>query len=315
MSDDAIVESRRFRTWDESRALEADHRVRLLIKAQFLRFQKNWVFWVVFGIGVIGAIGALMAPFGQAEDGWYVDGLEVAFGFFGGAAPLVGVAAILFGSATIAEDLRFNAPLFYFSRPVRVWDYVLAKVGFTFATLGLLVGMGLVTTLLSTLLTITSEPPQQAPWMSDLHYAQILEQWSVSGVTHVGDWLFLALVLVLGTFSVVLFLSTTVVAVSSFTKRAWHAAVGFIVLVGATGFIGLGLGIVVASNAYEMMWGPFGWFFGATILPLWAYFEPSEPMTRGAPVVAIFSHLFLIAWSLLAVRITYARVQRMEGAL
>lgn len=313
---DAIVESRRFRTWDESRDLEADHRVRLLIKAQFLRYRHNWPFWVVFGLAVLGAIAAMMAPFGELDAIGYVDGATIAYGYFGAAAPLAGIAIILFGSPTIAEDLRFNAPLFYFSRPVRVWDYVLAKVGFLLALLGIVIGMGLVTTLLGTLVTIRDADVPRRPWMSPEYHQELVLRAQEAGVTHVGDWLVLSLILVTGTLSVAFFLSTAMIAVSSCTRRAWHAAVGFLVLIGTWGFLGIGLGFVMADNAWQLLWGPFGWIAATTFLPADAYFADGEwTLTRGIAGVAPLAHLLMIASGLAFVRFTRSRVAKMEGAL
>ncbi len=335
----AEVESRRFRTWETGAHSNFVRAWWLLVRYQFNRYVRTWYVYMIIILGVFGAMLGLFMMSIIAGD---AEGLPL------GARPdiiqegpmgFIGVAMVLFAllitAPSISEDLRFNAQLFYFSKPLRVRDYMLGKNAFNFIGMA---AVGLIPVLILAASVIAVGPGDevalrafmQAEGLSAERIDEFVSDWKYEGVDTWGDALYLAFMPAAAVISLAIGLVGLTMAVSSFTRRAWHAAVGTAIIVAGWSVLGAVISDGMTTSK-GLLFYPMGWVYATVFLPFEHRFPPSycRPGTsnfeRGycdwqmegilhAETTIPMAHFLLVATGIIGITITWIRIKRMEGA-
>lgn len=325
----AQLERRRFRTWEPETGARPDEAWRVVLKYGLLCNLRSWYILLPLVLSLV----AVVVSIGAASYGWadpidrdgvqYPEVLGLATMFF----VLGGVFVFLVGTPLLSEDLRFNAHLFYFSKPLRVRHYLAGKAALLGAFLAATVLLPVVLAIL--LAAVVGGPGVQAPDFQGLYGsfdpswpARAQHEWETQTLRGAADWLYLGAVLVCGTVAALAFLLAVTLAVSAFTRRAWHAAMGLVAILGGWGILGV-VAMDLTGTAWQNVFGPAGWFYLLLAMPLELRFGvAANPATgirperydAGGPAVlcayAIVGTLtYLAGW--LALR----RLQRQEALL
>ena len=330
----AEVESRRFRTWETASTTGSVVVWWLLVRYLVNRYIRVWYVYMVVILGVFGALLGVFLLNVVAGEEQQIFGVrpdliqEGPLAFIG-----IGMAlfALLVTAPSIAEDVRFNAHLFYFSKPVRTWDYMLGKTAFNFfglALVGIIPALILAGTVLSIgpwdesaileLLIEDGATPAEARAQMDEMRSDRVDTWA--------DAWYLATMPLLATLSLSVGLVGLTMAFSAFTRRAWHAAVGVVIFIVGWSVLG-GIASETIESAEWRLYFPAGWMDAVTFLPISYRFRPYCPPEDGgrycdylneefahAASTIWLSHLFLVLIGVIGMMVTWARVKRLQGS-
>ncbi len=336
----AEVESRRFRTWETGAQSNVVRSWWLLTRYQFNRYVRTWYVYMIIILGIFGAmLGLFMMSLMAGDAGGMPLGARPDI-IQEGPMAFIGIAMILFAllvtAPTIAEDLRFNAQLFFFSKPLRVRDYMLGKNAFNF--IGMFI-VGLIPVLILSATVLATGPGDEAALRSFMveeggwdasDVDEFIVEWKYSGVDNWGDAFYLAFMPVAAVGSLAVGLVGLTMAVSSFTRRAWHAAVGTVVLVMGWSVLGAVVGDGIRSSR-GLLYYPMGWVRATVFLPFESRFPDSYCMpgsrnfergycdwiheqTLHADSTIALAHLFLVLAGVVGITVAWLRIKRMEGA-
>lgn len=332
------VESRRFRTWEQDARGHAVRNWWLLLRYLTQRYIRVWYVWMVIILGLFGsALGLFLMT---------LEGSDLPVGanpriIQQGPMAFIGIGMALFTllvtAPSVAEDLRFNAQLFYFSRPMRISDYLVGKTAFNFIGIAL---VGLIPILVLSLTTLSLGPGDEAALRAALadhgysseHIERRIAEFHAQGVDSWADVFYVAFMPVLAVVSLSIGLVGLTMAMSSFTRRAWHAAVGTVVVLVGWSFIGdSGTGHIRGSE--RLLSHPFGWLEAVAFLPFDHRFRPADcdafdpasgdrfsrcgdlfERLANAEVTIWTSHLLFVALGVLGLLVTWARLRQVEGA-
>ncbi len=335
----AEVESRRFRTWETGAQSNVVRSWWLLVRYQFNRYIRTWYVYMILILGIFGAVLGLFlmsifgGGFGDLPTGAEPDLIQE------GPMAFIGIAMILFAllvtAPSIAEDLRFNAQLFYFSKPLRVRDYMLGKNMFNFIGMAI---VGLVPVLILSATVLVTGPGDEsairAALARDGAQAQDIEEfigaWKYSGVDTWADAFYLAFMPVAAVATLAIGLVGLTMMVSSFTRRAWHAAVGTVVIVMGWSVLGAVIADGIDSSR-GLLFYPLGWIQATVFLPFQHRFPPEycwpggEYYERGycgweqdrlidAGSTISSAHMLLVLVGIIGITIAWLRMKRAEGA-
>ncbi len=311
------VETRRLRTWAHDEGHIPQRPWRIILKFGYLRMSRNGY---LVSLGIIIAVVELLTIAGMARGIASADSApgpgELTAAVFGLVAMGV-VALVLIGAPLFADDLRFNAPLFYFSRPLRPDDYLRGKalqvasviLAVTILPLVIFIVLGL--TLGSAAGTPTGPAgiPLTASQLADFHESHVLG---------FAQWLYAGAVLLAGVTVVMAFLLAVTLCASAYTRRGWHAGMAALAVIGGWGLIGASA-TLGAKGAYSMLFGPFGWMTLVLQQPMAVHFrDQSEALPlylRGHEWAIPIAYLFLIGTTFLALGATVRRLRRVEALL
>ncbi len=319
------VDSRRFRTWtDES---DEDASVpRTIIKYGLIRTLASpyvRILLVLSLIATIGAIGTLLSfVFGG---GFSTEGTGLHGEVFGASLLLALIPAVTFllfvGAPLFSEDMRFNAPLFYYSKPVTWRDYLLGKFGVLGVVLGATVLVPVVLFLLITMVSsFFARPPTRARFYEDSgEFNARVAEWGPSQIDSFPEWLFATFTAVPALLVFLLFLVVTFCAMSTWTTRAWHAGTASVVFLGILSMVG---GLIQDSSRTVVggAFGPFGWLEATIVGPLALFFSDGQLSTyretyySTLPQAIVLSYLVMAGWILFFGAAIFWRTRRMEGA-
>jgi hypothetical protein len=295
MNTKAAVETRRFRTWEDEAELPL-RPWRTVFKFGMVRMWRTWYLTLLAVAALVSA--ALFIGFQTVE--WTQHGQPTTGSLQGGIAFLIFPALVflvLVGAPLLAEDIRFNAPLFYFSRPLRPQDYLRGKamqLGLVLAIFGLVPIAAMMVAALPSVVTGQSTTP--------------------GTIASVGDWLVALLAALAGTSAILLFLASATICASAFTKRGWHAGVAAFAVVGSFGVLGAAASFGL-KGAYLDLFGPFGWMKQALTGPWALYFRaPGQSLPDGTAAVVPICYLLLAGTSLAALLAAGHRLQDMEAS-
>ncbi len=311
------VELRRFRTWN-SDAADARPGWSILVRYHARTLLRTWytatmlVITAVFlALGIGTAVAGWSDPVYPMElSSWDLGAGVVAFSLLPAA-----VFVLLVGAPLFAEDLRYNAPLFYFSRPLRPAKYFQGKLVFLGGLLGAVAFVPAVLLLvLGLLLRVGPQTVETGP----------------RALATGADAFHALAVVVPGILVALLWLAAVTLFVSAHTRRAWHAAMGVTVLVGAWSLVGASAQ-VLGSSALKHLGGPGGWINLLFWLPLdvryhdravafderrgWdgSAVRPDDHELFGVALTAVY--VLMLTTSLLALWATNRRLRRMEAIL
>ncbi len=313
------VETRRLRTWDHDATHIPQRPWRIILKFGYLRMSRAWA---LVGIGIVVAVieilmlAVMARGIANVNDAPTPEGVMayvftfIAFGV---------VALVLIGSPLFADDLRFNAPLFYFSRPLRPDDYLRGKA---MQMASLLVVFTLLPTVVLVLLGLTLGSAGGSPtdYSGTALRGADLANFYASHVAGFSDWLYTGFVLVVGAAVVMAFLTAIVLCASAYTRRGWHAGMAALAVIGGTGLIGASA-TLGAKGAYQLLFGPFGWIGLVLERPITIHFRfqgdwQNLPGTyNGAQWAIPVAYVLLITATALAFGATVRRLRRVEALL
>lgn len=326
----ADVEMRRFRTWEQDTPHDPENAWRTVARYAVLRAFTNWptmmlhVLALLFAVVVIGSLSYGLR-FEGVYDGYAgapADVVHVGLALF--AVP-AGAMLLWIGAPMFSEDLRFNAPLFYFAKPLRTRHYMQGKVLHLAATLAAVSYVPILLFLLVIPVLGFPDAPTSYIWDDTPLDPEELHFWEVETISSFGEWTYVMGIVTFGAAVVLAWTTSVVSLVSTYTRRAWHAAMSVVALVGGWGMLGL-----VASdsfrNAYGNLTGPFGWLNAVLFLPLELEFSlAANPMPgdaafygerfAGAWPTFWLAHLILIATTVLFLWLTLRRLRRLEAIL
>ncbi len=119
-------------------------------------------------------------------------------------------------------------------------------------------------------------------------------------------------------------------AVSSFTRRAWHAAVGTVIVVMGWSVLGSVVGDGI-NTTRRFLYSPMGWLEATVFLPFehrfpyadcapgsanagrsWCAYEIERMMHAESTI--FLAHTYLILAGIVGITIAWLRIKRMEGA-
>lgn len=321
----ARVEARRFRTWETDAHGDSEHSMRTIVKYGLIKILGAWhirlllVLALLFTISTLGAFSYEIAAGGRPESGTGMDG-EV-FGVAATLAFLPTMAFLIFVAAPLfAEDLRFNAPLFYFSKPVSGREYLWGKVGLLGVVLAATVLVPLLLfTLMALVGTILARPPTKPyQWESTAEFNFRLQDWHVYNMDTFGDWAYAVGTVVPAFLVMFLLLIVIFLAASAWTTRAWHAAIAGLASLGVLSFLG-GTIMDTSRTAMGSAFGPVGWVELLIFVPLSRRFnhEPlyswREEYYATYPAAVVTSYVFMFALIVAGWFAMQLRIRRMEG--
>ncbi|MHB8634153.1 MAG: hypothetical protein ACYDBQ_09345 [Thermoplasmatota archaeon] len=323
----ATVDFRRFRTWDAEPALAPQPTWRILVRYGYLRLASGWAgrsLLILLTLVAVVSVGGISYAFagGAGVDafGWVA---AFAVYLYPLAAILLMVAAPLF-----AEDLRFNAPLFYFSKPLRASDYFLGKLAFLASLIGVAVVVPMVVLMLLALVVGVPAGTPPAPGRPGYYQspdpatvAQVQAEWHASHIDSVTKWAAAVGATVPGMLLVIALFTALAVACSVYTQRGWHAGMAFVAIVGGTGLAGNVLSNAV-PGALGSLSNPIGWTYLLVDLPMRLMYPPpggssfyEAQATRDAGLAIPLAFLFTAATTVLALWVSHRRLSREEGRL
>lgn len=309
------VERRRFRTWEPDTSARPDQAWKIVFRYGIQRSLRAW--WVVLPlVGAAVAIVMMLAgasmSWSLSEPGWgpqHWELIDMAWGLLAIGAAFV----FLVGTPLFSEDLRFNAPLFYFSKPLRVRDYVLGKAMHLAVVLVAVVMVPLVLLLILGMVLgpANAVPPEGA-------VAGQVADWKVETLDTVGDWLFAAAVLLPGVLLILAFATAVTLAVSVHTRRAWHSAMALVAILGGWSLLGSIAG-EFTRNATGHLFGPAGWLYLIIAMPLQRHFlpeashDPVPPGLQHALPAILLAYLIVGALTFLCGALVMHRLRRQEA--
>lgn len=317
------VDFRRFRTWDAEPAMVSTPTWRILVRYGYIRLASSWpgrILLILLAVVVVAIVGGASYGFagGVGVDAMAWSGVFVLFCF-----PLAAILLIV-GSSLFADDIRFNAPLFYFSKPVSVGAYFRGKLAF----LGSLVGAAVVAPILLLLLLalfvgVPAGAPPEAPWyhVNQQTDDQWREEWYATHVDSVGEWTLATVVTLPGMLLATTLFAALAVACSVYTRRGWHAGMAFVALVGGTSLAG---GVLADSlrGASANLASPIGWAYLMVGMPMELLFArpgPRRPYEAealaGAEFAIPLAYLLAAATTAGALWLSHLRLARQEGRL
>ncbi len=345
----ATVEHRVFRTWEADVRANRVRAWMLLLGSLVNRYSRAWYVYMIMVLGIFGAMLGLFLS-AQGSD-FYAAGLQgIPVGPDPGIMQEGPIQFILLGmmlftvivaAPSIAEDVRFNAQLFYFSKPMRVSDYMLGKG--LFNALGLAV-VGIVPMAILSI-TVLGTGPGDAQGITDAMLLErasqedidsVLDRWRHEGVDSWSDAFYLALMPLAGIVSISVGLTGFTLALSSFTRRAWHAAVGVFLIIQGWSAVGA-INASHIETSERLRYHPNGWSEAVLFLPneqrfRYAHCVPEsihyrDPAERGydpclyenlriegADTTILVAHVALWLVGILSLIVAIARLKRLEGA-
>lgn len=311
------VESRRFRTWEPDATVRPERAWRIVLKYGLTQNLRSW--WVVLPlvaalVGLVALLGAATVEWGSAEEGGgaYVETLSA---FVGGILAIGAAFVFLVGTPLFSEDLRFNAPLFYFSKPLRIRDYVLGKA----SQLALIVAATTLLPILALLVIGALLAPANATPPTEAFYLDPAD-WKTRTLDTVGDWAYAAAVLLPGVVAVSAFVVSATLLASVYTRRAWHSAMALVAVLGGWGILGA-IASETSRSAFQHIFGPGGWFYLLTVLPLDLRFDPQArdavvaPESTLAWPAILTAYVLVVGLSVLFYALTVRRLRRQEAWL
>lgn len=322
------VDFRRFRTWDDAPDQDGQPTWRILLRYGYVRLASSWpgrTLLILLAVGIVVLLGGASYGFasgtGVQADGWTAS-------MVAGVAPLAAIL-LLVAAPLFADDLRFNAPLFYFSKPLRVRDYFAGKLAF----LGSLVGAAVILpSLILLLLALLVGVPFGEPTGYCLRHlgneyctpAQVAIErayWEATHIDSVAEWLAAAAVTIPGLLVLTAMFTSLAVLCSIYTQRGWHAGMAFVALVGGTSIAGGVLADSVKGSLGHLA-SPTGWAYLMVGLPMNLMFRGTEPMNRyeeeavrNFGLAIPLAYLLALATLGLALWLSYARLSRQEARL
>ncbi len=313
-----LLESRRFRTWEGETGIVAARAWVILLRYGLQRMVRTWYLSVALAVTAIYIV-VVLGVFTYAGQSGYTKGdLDAAIAMF-----LLPGAIYLFlvGTPLIAEDVRYNAPLFYFSRPLRVRHYFLGK-GVQLA--GVIALTSLLPIILFALMIpivgLKDAPPTD--WYGQAWEPRNLHDWKVSHLDTIGDWLYGSFVMIVGAISVLFFVVSTMIACSAHTRRAWHAGMAFVAILGSWTMLGV-FATELVKGAAQNLFGPGGWVYLVLEMPLALQFSPYARPYSGSPsstydgagFAIVLAHLLLLGVGAFALWLSDRRLSRLEALL
>ncbi len=271
------MEKRRFRTWEENAPVPSD-RWRVVFRYALERSRRTWY----VGLLAVAAVVTLIFEAGTLVSGdagvAQAEGLRLAIVF---SMAFGAVVLLLVGAPSLAEDRRFNAPLLYFSKPLTPESYLIGKA----AHLGLLLSLVvllpvLVLFLLAFMASLGSGEPTDAGRALG---GDSLHEWRVSHLDSPVDVILGLLAVLPGMAVASAWCAAAVMAASSYTSRAWHAALGAIAGIAVPSMAGsiLAQG---SEGTYGLLTGPAQWITAVVWLPMDLLYSPyANPLTGPAP--------------------------------
>ena len=321
MTAQPAVDVRRFRTWDAEPQEGAHKPWRIVARYGYVRLTSSWAglsLLILLAIFVVVAVGsssyAMASGSGLSYEAWGFT--LISFGY-----PLAFIL-LLVGGPLFAEDLRFNAPLFYFSKPLRPAQYMAGKVAFLASLVAAAV---VVPVLLMALLTLVvgvpaSEVPERPSYFRQLdaaEYQEYVRNWKLTHIDTVADWVTATAVTLPAFLLFAGMLLAVMVACSLHTRRGWHAGTAFVALVG-----GLGMAGVVLSDsgqtALAHTGGPFGWAYLMLVMPLeMAFSDTANPYDQvrleNAGTAIAIAYACVIAVTAVAAALSLRRIRTQEA--
>jgi len=305
---DAFVERTRLRTWQGDVA-PATASWRIVLRFALLSLLRKWyltalaVGVLVMAVSIVGVEAVSLTTPGETPGADNVMEMAVTMLVPGG------LYLLLVGAPSFAEDLRFNAPLFYFSRPLTAWSYFKGKslaVAGVVATVSLvpIVAMLVVGTALGAVVPPTDRDGNALSGAA-------LDQYRANHLAGLGDWLLVCMALLPAVLAVLTFLTSAMLVASAYTKRAWHAGMAAVAGLGAWGLLGASATFGL-QGAWRDLFGPFGWMGLVLERPLSMQFSGRPAPEGSAPAVAI-AYALLLLTSYLACAAAARRIQRMEA--
>lgn len=324
----AFVERQRFRTWDAKRDIDAGRQWRIIVRYGVGPMLRSWyiytplVMWAMALIAVLGVSTSLwVSSEPSSVNGMALGAIAMSFLAVGG------LFTLLVGSQVFSEDLRFNSPLFYFSKPLRTPQYAWGKIAHIAAfvvtatlvpvvlwlLLGLLVGMPL-----------RSMPDFEA-WYGGGRPGMVERfehEWRVNSIDGLGQWAYAVAVVVPGLLAASTFFVSLAAVIGVHTRRAWHTAMGIVAVIGGWGMLGVIAGDL-HRTALADAYGPFGWIHAVVMMPLELAFstsanplmgEPSRHYEHAGGAIAV-GYVMLLGLSALCIHLTLRRLRRLEALL
>ncbi len=316
----AEVEHRRFRTWEADTERSPSASWLIIFRYGLARLVRTWYLGFVLVATLILTVifvgSALVKGSGGGFDGGDLWAIAATF--------LLPAAFVVFlvGCPIFSEDMRFNAHLFYFSKPLRVRDYLAGKAA-------LLGGTMLMVWFLPVLLAVLLIPmggfpevPLQSRFSGEPTSELYRHDWRVHHVDSFVDWLYVLATLIPGTLVVLSFITSFSLMVSSLTRRAWHAAMGIVVPVGGLSLLGTMFEGTI-RNAFWVVTGPIQWMYGVLFLPIELRFDEQANPFDGAVMetykfggAAVFmAYLLLLTATVVCTWVTYQHLRKREGML
>jgi hypothetical protein len=307
-----FIEHRRLRTWEADAAVDPGRSWRIILRYGLLRSLRSW--WIIIpliavAVTIIFSIGAFSSelsfdPHGaRASD---VQGLVALYAMQGI------VFLFLLGAPLFSEDLRFHAPLFYFSKPLKVHHYYLGKAGLLALFLAAV-------TILPVLILMLVGPafglPAQEPDPRHTSPLGLLE-WRIAHLNSMGDWGYTMLVLVPAVVVLSAFFISITLLMSAFTRRAWHCAMAMVAIIGGWSLLGA-IATEFTDTAFEHIFGPAGWVYLIMDLPMALRFGITANGAWGDPGRSYDAAAYVIVLSLTAAATwaTLNRLRRQEAIL
>lgn len=315
MNQGAFLESRRFRVWEQEAQPDLQRRWRILLRYAVVRTTHTWYLSVLLALAAIGTIITLVS-FSYI----LLDGVQSPGVYLGAQAAFLWIPAVfllLVGAPLIAEDVRFNAPLFYFSRPLRTVDYLMGKCVHIF---GLVVATGLIPFAVFCLMVVligVHDVPVINSFNDQPRDPDDIAQDRQLSIDTIPEALYASAVSLLGFTSVLFFVTSAMIFFSAMTRRAWHAAMAFVAVLGSWSILGAFMAELV-RGAGQNLFGPGGWMILVLLAPLEAFFklEDSDPSwLQGAGWAIPFAHILLIGTGILALLLAQRRLRKLEEIL
>jgi len=305
------VERRRFRTWERDSPDAAPQPWRIIAKYGFLRMSRTWYMQLAGVLTLVVAVTTIAALAQSMTDGGapgYNDVLGISLSLL-----MPGLAfLVLVGMPLLADDVRFNAHLFYFSRPLRPDDYLRGKATQIAATVGAASLVPMVAVLIAGTILGSINGVPTVLHGQPLSAAQ-RAQYSIDHIVGTGDWLFTGFVVLAGSALILAFLTAATLLASSYTRRGWHAGMAVVAAIGGFSLLGA-IADFGAKGAYRQLFGPMGWFDLVLHTPLAMHFKPEgAPSPEGVNVAVPLAYLLLALGTFFAMSATYRRVRHVEA--
>lgn len=322
------VDFRRFRTWDAEPAMVATPAWRILVRYGYIRLTSSWmgrILLILLAIAAVLTVGAtsyaLAGGSGIPAMAWLGSMMQFSLPL---AAILLLVAGPLF-----AEDIRFNAPLFYFSKPLTTADYLRGKLAF----LGSLVGLAVVVPILLLLVLslVVGLPASHAPdaaeaqmrgYRTPAEIAEYRADWQSSHIDTLPEWFGATAATLPGLLLVVGMFTAIAVACSAYTRRGWHASMAFVAIVGGTAIAGATFADSVEGAAGHLA-SPVGWTSLILSMPLTLMFpsqagglnDYQKQQVEGAATAIPVAYVLTLATTLACLWLARRRLLAQEARL
>lgn len=292
------IEGRRFRAWDQSSNATPDKQWILIGRYNFLRLVRNPVAWIL-GVVSLVTLTPIFFELGLFDEVYPHYWSVASITYTSTAVTMLCAACVgILGAANFADDVRFNALLFYFSRPLRSNDYLWGKL-MGLATIVL--GFGAILTLIFAMMLLDGQV-YDGPEISYLSYLE-------TG----GEAVILAFTGIAAFFAISLFALGTISLVSLYTKRGWHALLAW-----SAGILGWSIAGMfaftpkVGSEALGLL-TPIGWTIILTDFPVNEYYENSN--FGDLPLLMALSIIIPAMLGILALFLSMRRLKHMEGTV